>query len=152
MHADLVLPNVATYNARNQQTINGNTGNYFFNPNAFSADRLVTLDGIAQNNAAGLNGMYTEGTLGRNAFRGPGDINMDLALAKHFKFFEDKLDAELRLDAFNVFNHVNLGNPSPPGCAAGSCSPITNIDSPEFGQVTTTLGPRVVQIAMHVRF
>jgi hypothetical protein len=152
VHADLVLPNVATYNARNQQTINGNTGNYFFNPLAFSADRLVTLDGIAQNNAADLNGMYTEGTLGRNAIRGPGFINMDLALAKHFKFFEDKLDAELRMDAFNVFNHVNFGNPNPPGCSVGACSPITNIDSPEFGQVTTTLGPRVVQIAMHIRF
>jgi hypothetical protein len=47
---------------------------------------------------------------------------------------------------------VNFGNPNPPGCTAGSCSPITNIDSPEFGQVTTTLGPRVVQIALHVRF
>jgi len=151
VHADLVLPNVATYNPRNQQNINGNTGNYFFNPLAFSADRLVTLDGIAQNDAAGLNGMYTEGTLGRNAFRGPGDINMDIALSKHFKFFEDKLDAELRMDAFNVFNHANWGNPSGT-CSSSTCSPITNIDSTEFGQVTTTLGPRVVQIALHVRF
>jgi hypothetical protein len=151
VHADLVLPNVATYNARNQQTINGNTGNYFFNPNAFTAAPLVALDGIAQTNAAALVGQFTEGTLGRNAFRGPGDINMDLALAKHFKFFEDKLDAELRLDAFNVFNHANWGNPTGT-CSSSTCSPITNIESPEFGQVTTTLGPRVVQIAMHVRF
>ena len=151
VHADLVLPNVAIYNAHNQQNINGNTGNYFFNPNAFSADRLVTLDGIAQTNASALVGQFTEGTLGRNAFRGPGDINMDLALAKHFKFFEDKLDAELRMDAFNVFNHVNWGNPSGT-CSPSTCSPITNIESPEFGQVTTTLGPRIVQIALHIRF
>ena len=151
VHADLVLPNVATYNPRGQQTINGNTGNYFFNPAAFSADRLLTLDGIAQTDATGLNGMYTEGTLGRNAFRGPGAINMDLALAKHFKFFEDKLDAEFRLDAFNVFNHANWGNPSGT-CSASTCSPITNIESPQFGQVTTTLGPRVVQLALHLRF
>jgi hypothetical protein len=152
VHADQVLPNVAIYNAHNQQTINGNTGNYYFNPNAFTAAPLVALDGIAQTNAAALVGQFTEGTLGRNAFRGPGDINLDLALSKHFKLFEDKLDMELRMDAFNVFNHVNFGNPNPPGCTAGSCSPITNIDSPEFGQVTTTLGPRVVQIAAHVRF
>ncbi len=151
VRADLVLPNVASYNPRTQQTINGNTGNFFFNPNAFSADRLVNLDGIAQTDASALNGMYTEGTLGRNAIRGPGDINMDLALAKHFKFFEDKFDAELRLDAFNVFNHANWGNPSGT-CYSGGCSPITNIESPQFGQVTTTLGPRVVQIAMHIRF
>jgi Carboxypeptidase regulatory-like domain/TonB-dependent Receptor Plug Domain len=151
VHADLVLPNVATYNPRNQQTINGNTGNYFFNPAAFTAAPLVALDQTAQTNAAALVGQFTEGTLGRNAFRGPGFINMDLALAKHFKFFEDKLDAELRLDAFNVFNHANWGNPSGT-CTATTCSPITNIESSEFGQVTTTLGPRVVQIAMHIRF
>jgi hypothetical protein len=151
VHADLVLPNVATYNARNQQTINGNTGNYFFNPAAFSAAPLVALDGIAQTNAAALVGQFTEGTLGRNAFRGPGDINLDIALAKHFRLFEDKLDAELRLDAFNVFNHANWGNPSGT-CSSSTCSPITNIESPEFGQVTTTLGPRVVQLALHIRF
>jgi hypothetical protein len=157
VHADQILPNVAIYNARNQQTIYNNntgsstTGNYFFNPNAFTVAPLLALDNTAQTDAAALAGQFTEGTLGRNAFRGPGDINMDLALAKHFKFFEDKLDAELRLDAFNVFNHANWGNPSGT-CSPSYCSPITNISSTEFGQVTTTLGPRVVQIALHVRF
>jgi hypothetical protein len=151
VHADQILPNVATYNPRNQQTINGNTGNYFFNPAAFTAAPLVALDNTAQTDAAALVGQFTEGTLGRNAFRGPGLVNMDLSLAKHLKFFEDKLDAELRLDAFNVFNHANWGNPSGL-CSPGYCSPITNINSPEFGQVTTTLGPRVVQVALHVRF
>ena len=95
--------------------------------------------------------MYTEGTLGRNAIRGPGFINMDLALAKHFKFFEDKLDAELRMDAFNVFNHTNFGAPST-GTLGTTTSPNTNIDSSQFGQVSTTVSPRVVQIALHIRF
>jgi len=153
VHADQVLPNVATYNPRNQQTINGNTGNYFFNPNAFTIAPLLALDNTAQTNAAALVGQFTEGTLGRNAFRGPGDINLDLALAKHFKLFaKERLDAEFRLDAFNVLNHANFGNPTSLGCAPSFCSPITNINSAEFGQVTTTLGPRVVQIALHLRF
>jgi hypothetical protein len=140
VRADLVLPNVATYNPRPEQTINGNSGNFYFNPAAFSNTRLLALDQIASTNAAGLNGVYTEGTLGRNAFRGPGLINTDLALAKHIKLFSEKLDAELRLDAFNVFNHTNFGNPN------------TNIFSSLFGQVTTTQGPRVLQIALHFRF
>ncbi|MGA3204874.1 MAG: hypothetical protein ABSF12_20465, partial [Bryobacteraceae bacterium] len=140
VRADLVLPNVSTYNPRGEQNIGGNSGNYFFNPLAFSSTRLLNLDGIAQNDAAGLNGVYTEGTLGRNAFRGPGTINTDLALSKHFKFFEDKFDAELRLDAFNVFNHTNF------------TSPNTNIFSSQFGQVSTDAGPRVLQLALHVRF
>jgi hypothetical protein len=153
VHADQILPTVATYNPRTQQTFNGNTGNYYFNPAAFTNAPLLALDATAQNNAAALIGQFTEGTLGRNAFRGPGDINLDLALAKHFKLFaKEKLDAELRLDAFNVFNHVNFGNPTNLGCAPSFCSPVTNIDSAQFGQVTTTLGPRVVQIALHLRF
>jgi hypothetical protein len=149
VRADLVLPNVATYNARNQQTLNGSTGNYYFNPAAFSVDRILALDQTAQTNAAALVGMFTEGTLGRNAIRGPGDINMDIALAKHFKFFKnERLDAELRMDAFNVFNHANFGTLA----GSGATAPSTNINSPYFGQVSTTLGPRVVQIALHIRF
>jgi hypothetical protein len=53
---------------------------------------------------------------------------------------EGRLDAELRLEAFNLFNHANFANPS------------TNIGSSLFGQVTTTLGPRVGEIALHLRF
>jgi hypothetical protein len=140
VRADLVLPNVATYNARTQQTINGSSGNFYFNPSAFDSTQLVALDQIAATNAAGLNGVYTEGTLGRNAFRGPGFVNVDLALSKHFKVLNEKLDAELRMDAFNVFNHTNFGNPD------------TNIFSSTFGQVSTTQGPRVVQLALHLRF
>jgi hypothetical protein len=151
VRANLVLPNVATYNPRNQQTINGITANYFFNPAAFSAAPLVALDQTAQNNAAALAGMFTEGTLGRNAIRGPGFVNLDIALAKHFRLFEDKVDAELRMDAFNAFNHTNFGAPSD-GSLGTTTSPNTNINSPQFGQVSTTVSPRVVQIALHIRF
>jgi hypothetical protein len=152
VRADLVTPNVATYNPRYQQTINGVTGNYFFNPAAFSAAPLNALDATAQTNAAALAGMFTEGTLGRNAIRGPGFVNLDISLAKHFKFFDkDRLDAELRLDAFNALNHTNFGAPSD-GSLGTTTSPNTSINSPQFGQVSTTVSPRVVQIALHIRF
>jgi hypothetical protein len=140
VRADLVLPNVLTYNPRQQQDIGGNSGNYYFYPGAFSSDALIALDQTAQTNAAALKGQFTEGTLGRNAFRGPGAINTDLAIAKHIKLFEGKFDAELRADAFNLFNHVNF------------TSPNTNIFSANFGQVSTDTGPRVLQLALHVRF
>lgn len=140
VRADLILPTVATYNARTQQTINGNVGNFYFNPLAFSNTQLLALDSIAGNNASALIGQFTEGTLGRNALRGPGLINTDVALSKHLLFGGEKLDAELRLDAFNVFNHVNFGNPN------------TNINSGLFGTVSTTNGPRILQVALHFRF
>ncbi|HEX9367153.1 MAG TPA: hypothetical protein VF921_11020 [Vicinamibacterales bacterium] len=50
------------------------------------------------------------GTLGRNAFRGPGYRNVDVSVVK-------RLDAgrraklELRLDVFNLFNRTNLASP-----------------------------------------
>ncbi len=152
VRADLVMPNIATYNARHQQTIGGNTGNYFFNPLALSNVNALNLDNIAQSNAAALAGQFTYGTLGRNALRGPGFINTDVSLSKHLLFFREKVDSELRLDAFNVFNHTNFGNPN------------TNIESPLFGQVSTTVGDssaaggtptsgaRILQVALHLRF
>ncbi len=141
VRADLVLPNVATYNPRGQQSIGGNVGNYFFNPLAFSNANALALDAItSQGNAAALVGQFTYGTLGRNVIRGPGSINTDVSIAKHLFFLKEKLDAELRLDAFNVFNHANFANPN------------TNIESPLFGQVSTTNGPRILQVALHFKF
>ncbi|HEX4808073.1 MAG TPA: carboxypeptidase regulatory-like domain-containing protein [Bryobacteraceae bacterium] len=141
VRADLVTPTVGIYNPRTNQTVNGNTGNYYFNPNALSNSRLLNLDTTAQNDPASLIGQFTEGTLGRNALRGPGLINTNVTLAKHF-IFGEKFTAELRLDVFNVFNHTNFDNP------------ITNINSSQFGQITTanTNGPRILQIALHLQF
>jgi hypothetical protein len=140
VRADLIMPNVATYNARAQQTIGGNAGNYFFTPLAFSNANALNLDSLSQSSAAALIGQFTYGTLGRNAVRGPGSINTDVSLSKHLLVFKEKLDGELRLDAFNVFNHANFGNPN------------TNIESPLFGQVSTTNGPRILQVALHFKF
>ena len=43
----------------------------------------------------------------RNAFRGPGYWNVDMGLYKRIAFTE-KYSMQLRLEAFNVFNHANL--------------------------------------------
>jgi outer membrane receptor protein involved in Fe transport len=43
----------------------------------------------------------------RNAFRGPGFWNADLALFKNVRFTE-RMRLQLRAEAFNVFNHSNL--------------------------------------------
>jgi len=107
---------------------------------AFSNANALALDQIAQTDAAAIAGQFTYGSLGRNAIRGPGSINTDVSIAKHFYLLKEKLDAELRGDAFNVFNHANFSNPN------------TNIESPLFGQVSTTNGPRILQVALHFKF
>ena len=51
----------------------------------------------------------TFGDLPRNAFTGPGFWNVDASLFK--KFGIGRTELELRVEAQNVFNHVNLNNP-----------------------------------------
>ena len=52
----------------------------------------------------------TNGNLGRNVYRGPGFAETDLSLAKTFRILE-RVSCQIRFDAFNAFNRVNLGNP-----------------------------------------
>jgi hypothetical protein len=52
----------------------------------------------------------TFGNLPRNELRGPGFWNVDASLFKRFGLGGDR-NLELRIEAQNVFNHVNLGNP-----------------------------------------
>ena len=52
----------------------------------------------------------TFGTMGRNTFYDPGFKNVDLSLFKDFKF-KERLNAQFRVEFFNVFNHPNLANP-----------------------------------------
>ena len=52
----------------------------------------------------------TFGTMGRNIFRDSGLQNMDLSVAKNWKFGE-RLQAQFRVESFNFFNHPNFANP-----------------------------------------
>ena len=138
VRADLVGNSVPTTNPKTFQTINGNSGNFWFNPGNFSTTRLLALDAIAASNAAGLP-YYTYGSFPRNALRGPDATNLDLSISKHFRFAE-RYDLELRGDAFNVFNHPQFDNPS------------VNINSPNFGQISNTAPARILQVALHLQF
>jgi outer membrane receptor protein involved in Fe transport len=154
VRADLVGNTVTTMDPRHNQTLAGQggqtySGNFYFNPLNFSNSRISALDAQAKTDASQLAGQFTYGTLPRNAFRGPGFINTDFSIAKHLYFFGEKLDAELRGDAFNVFNHTNFDNPS------------TSINSAQFGIVSNVVGskdpvnprgPRIIQVALHLRF
>lgn len=149
VRADLVGNTVTTFDPRNAQTLAGQTGNYYFNPASFSAARANALDtAVSADPTLGI-GQFTYGSFPRNGLRGPGFVNADLSLAKHLIFGEGKLDVELRGDAFNVLNHTNFANPS------------TNINSSTFGTVsyvvgadssTNPTGPRIIQVAIHLRF
>ena len=149
VRADYNGNTVTTFDPRNTQTLAEQTGNYYFSPANFSNDRANALDKAAKVDPTSIIGQFTYGSFPRNALRGPGYVNADLSLAKHLYFGEGKLDVELRGDAFNVFNHTNFGTPN------------TNINSSTFGTVsyvvgatsaTNPTGPRIIQVALHLRF
>src|SRR5580765_1475951 len=97
------------------------TGSFWFNPGT------VTCTGFPSAAAAIANpALRTYGSLPRNAFRGPGRTNLDLAIAKMTPLIREKLNLEFRAEFFNILNHAEFANPS------------TNISSSLFGQITTT--------------
>ena len=79
------------------------------------------------------------GTFGRNVFHGPGDIIFDFTMMKRTRIGENKV-IEFRSEFFNIFNHANFGNPN------------GNIGNVNFGRITTTRDPRLIQFALKFHF
>jgi hypothetical protein len=82
------------------------------------------------------------GTASRRSFSGPGIVNYDLALHKRVAAGEGRV-IELRLEAFNVFNHAQFYGPA---------AVDGNIASPNFGQIVSAAAPRLVQTAVRFTF
>jgi hypothetical protein len=57
------------------------------------------------------NGAFHFGNLSRNAIYGPGFNNVDFSIIKNTKITE-RLRAQLRAEAFDLFNHPNFGQPA----------------------------------------
>ena len=82
------------------------------------------------------------GTIGNGPtgwLRGPGAWELDLGFTKNVKIHES-WSMQLRGEFFNVFNHMNPGDPT------------TNMDSTNFGVITGGSAGRVIQLAAKVYF
>ncbi|HEY6333904.1 MAG TPA: hypothetical protein VI756_31595, partial [Blastocatellia bacterium] len=110
-------------------TVNGvrETGNFFFNPQAFS---VVTVNNYTQ---------ARSGNLTHDVFSGPGLNNFSTSLAKSYKLSQSR-SFVLRADVRNVLNHANFLPPS------------VQADSVNFGQVTSALPGRTVQFSARLMF
>jgi Carboxypeptidase regulatory-like domain/TonB dependent receptor len=84
------------------------------NPNAFQKAPTTAL------------GIPGQGNLGRNALRGFGMSQIDLALRHQF-FVKEQRSLQFRIEAFNALNHANFADP------------IRYLSSPLFGQSTSML-------------
>ncbi|HEY3738642.1 MAG TPA: carboxypeptidase-like regulatory domain-containing protein [Bryobacteraceae bacterium] len=163
MHAASGQPLNVTTGADNSRTGLGND-----RPNQVASDVRAT-NSICSNGstpcvqwlANGINGNVTAftanpigtfGDLGRNAVRGPGIVNVDVALSRSFRF-KERYRLQARVDAFNVFNHTNfVGAISPAGTVTGYATLSTSLSSSSFGRVSSAFDPRIFQFSMKLFF
>jgi hypothetical protein len=98
------------------------TRNNWFNPCAFKAQ------------AAG-----TYGNQVRNSLLNPGNWNFNASLWRTFPISE-RLKLDFRAEAFNIFNHTEIGAPS------------TSINSSTAGRISSSALPRIMQLALKLTF
>ncbi len=101
----------------------------------------------------------TFGTMGRNIFRDTGFKNLDLSIAKNFKWGE-RFGAQFRAEFFNVLNHPNFANPfggqngwahNDPSTGSFGCACATP-DVAASNPVIGSGGSRAVQFGLKLMF
>ena len=122
-------------------TVNGSpiTGHFAFDPTGLSTPACYASS--APPGTPGGCPAPTYGTLGRNFFRAPGRVNLDLSLEKSTPLTEH-VQMIFRAEFFNVLNHTEWQGPV-------ASTPIT---SPQLGQITSTYDPRIGQVALKFTF
>jgi len=86
----------------------------------------------------------------RNILRGPSYWSADISLAKNFALPWEGHRIQLRMDAFNAFNHNVFANP---GVTLFGTTCTSSSTSCNFGQITTSAStPRQIQFAIRYDF
>ena len=89
-----------------------------------------------------LPALGTMGNARRRFFSGPGMENLDATVSREFSLREGR-SFEFRAEGFNVCNHAQFFGPA---------TVEGNISSGTFGQAVSAMPPRLMQVAMRVRF
>ncbi|MBT9332608.1 TonB-dependent receptor [Paracidobacterium acidisoli] len=90
-------------------------------------------------NAFTQNAVDTYGDIGKNSMRGPRYFDTDLTLMKLGNITE-RVNYEFRAEFYNIFNNVNFENPDN-GQQDGT-----------FGQISSAQSPRILQMALKLKF
>jgi hypothetical protein len=81
----------------------------------------------------------TFGNAGRNNLIAPGFENLDLVLSRVIQVRE-RLGVQIRVEAFNTFNHPNFD------------SPVQTFDNPSFGSIQQAEASRQLQFGLKLKF
>jgi hypothetical protein len=106
-----------------------------------TGNRSDFLKGFANAAAFPTPALGSEGNLGRNAYIGPGFVNVNTEFAKVFSL-KERYSFEFRADISNLFNRVNLTQP---------VSDLSGNSGP-FGFSTQQTLPRAVQFGLRIGF
>jgi hypothetical protein len=123
-----------TFFSRNGGGLRPNLTGIDPNRNSNTDDRLHYLDPAAYSVPA----VNTPGNAGPTSAWGPGALTTDLSLVKRYTF--DRISADVRAEAFNLFNRTNYNNPN------------GTFPSVNFGSITSAGEPRIVQLALRLGF
>ena len=85
------------------------------------------------------NAVGTFGNSGKNIIRGPKFFNADIGVMKNIPVHE-RMTIQFRGEFFNIFNNVNFN------------SPVSNRSSAQFGRITSSLDPRILQFGLKLVF
>jgi hypothetical protein len=88
------------------------------------------------------------GSAARDVFRGPGQNQWDLSAFKNIHFGKEKVQTQLRGEFYNAFNHAQWSGVNTSAQFNNNLAQTNAL----FGQVTSSRGPRVIQLAVRVSF
>ena len=88
------------------------------------------------------------GNAPKDVFRLPGTNNWDCSLFKNFPIRSEKRILQLRAEFYNTFNHTQYSSVN----TTARFDTSGNQTNAQFGQVTATRSPRVIQLALTFRF
>jgi Carboxypeptidase regulatory-like domain len=103
-----------------------------------TGNRTNFIKGFASPSAFPVPALGVEGNSGRNTYRGPGLANLSSQFSKAVTW--ERYTLEFRADLFNVFNRVNLTQPT------------SDLASGQFGLSTSQSIPRSAQFGLHLSF
>jgi len=81
-------------------------------------------------------------------FRGPGVNNWDLNLTKNFPLKSEARHLQLQCELFNAFNHTQYQSVD----GTARFDPAGQQVNGQFGQVTVTRAPRVIELSLRFQF
>jgi hypothetical protein len=146
-------------NTDSERTGLSNRADVVGNPFAPGGDIIATAAGNLTKAFFTTSSAFSEppygraGNIGRNHYYGPGYVDFDVVFSKRIQFTE-RVDAQLRIEGYNIFNHPHFNNPGFDAANLGN-----RLGTPLFGQITSTVtrpdgttSARQMQVGLKVNF